>query len=169
MPSIKRRRLDRLLEHRNLALVELEIDNLPGFRFLARQFLLHFPLELIFRQRARLVQPGCTIELLPIPAAPLSPAPVPSSIPPASVPFWPAAAGAHGSTSGSTLSVWIPETVSQKLVKGLQFLQPPVLPRPDFTEISSQFHEAGIPFGLLAAPRPGSRRSWSAQTGRACD
>jgi hypothetical protein len=36
----------------------------------------------------------------------------------------------------------------QKLVKGLQFLQPPVLPRPHFTQVSSEFHKAGVPLGL---------------------
>jgi hypothetical protein len=36
----------------------------------------------------------------------------------------------------------------QKLVKGLQFLQPPVLPRPYFTQVSSQFNESGIPLGF---------------------
>ena len=46
------------------------------------------------------------------------------------------------------------EPPRQKLIKGLQFLQPPVLPRSHFTEISSQLHEPGVPFGLRP-PLPG--------------
>jgi hypothetical protein len=46
------------------------------------------------------------------------------------------------------------EPPRQKLVKRLQFLQPPVLPRPDFTQVPSQFNEAGVPFGFRP-PFPG--------------
>src|SRR5207245_8389055 len=51
----------------DLALVELEIDDLPGLGLFSGQLLLDFSPELLFRHLASPVQPGCTIELLPIP------------------------------------------------------------------------------------------------------
>src|ERR1700732_5341621 len=39
----------------------------------------------------------------------------------------------------------------QKLIKRLQFLQPPVLPRPYFTQVSSQLYEPGVPLGFRPA------------------
>ena len=66
-PQHQSRCFDRLLDHWNLGLIQLEVDNFPRFRFPPRQFPFHFSLELIFRQDARFVHPGCTIELLPIP------------------------------------------------------------------------------------------------------
>src|SRR6185369_17254088 len=45
------------------------------------------------------------------------------------------------------------EPSRQKLVKGLQFLQPPVLPRPHFTKVSSQFYEPSVPL-CFRAPLP---------------
>jgi len=52
---------------RDLGLVQLEVDNLPRFRFPPRQFSLRLPPELILRQRASFVQPDCTIGVLPTP------------------------------------------------------------------------------------------------------
>ena len=63
--------LERLLDYRNLALVELELDNLPRLSFLARQMLFDFTLESLFRHLFGAVQPGCTIELLSIPTSDL--------------------------------------------------------------------------------------------------
>ena len=40
------------------------------------------------------------------------------------------------------------EPPRQKLVERLQLLQPPVLSRPDFTQVTSQFYEPGIPLGF---------------------
>src|SRR5256885_15516332 len=60
-------RLDGLLDDGNLTLVKLEVNNLPRFCFLSGQLLLNFPLKFFFWHLASLVQPGCTIELLPVP------------------------------------------------------------------------------------------------------
>src|SRR6266496_475144 len=62
------RHLERLLDDRDLAFVKLEIDNLPGFGFFPCKLLLHLTPELFFGHLASFVQPGCTIEALPIPA-----------------------------------------------------------------------------------------------------
>src|SRR5437773_399152 len=59
--------LQRLLDDRDLALVKFEIHDLPGLGFFPGQLLLHLSPELVFWHLASLVQPGCTIELLPIP------------------------------------------------------------------------------------------------------
>src|SRR4029077_10501283 len=88
------------------------------------------------------------------PSAPASLAPTPSSIPLLSVLSAPAAASARGSTSGSKLSASIPGRPLQKLIEGLEILQPPVLTRPDFAQIPSQFNEAGVPLGFRS-PFPG--------------
>jgi hypothetical protein len=58
----------RLLDHRDLALVDLEVDQLRRFLFPSRQFLLHHPPEVLLRQLSSFVQPGCTIEVLTAPA-----------------------------------------------------------------------------------------------------
>jgi hypothetical protein len=42
----------------------------------------------------------------------------------------------------------------QKVIEGLQVLQPPILPRPHFIQIPSQFHEPGVPLGF-GPPLPG--------------
>ena len=42
----------------------------------------------------------------------------------------------------------------QKLIKGLQFLQPPILTRPHFAQVSTQFYEPRIPLGFRP-PLPG--------------
>src|SRR5215469_2696034 len=60
-------RFQRLLNYWDLTPVEVEIDDLPGFGFLAGQFLLDLLLELLFRHFPRFMQPGCTIEVLPVP------------------------------------------------------------------------------------------------------
>jgi hypothetical protein len=54
--------LQRLLDHRQLALIHLEIEHLPRLRFLARQMSFHLSLELILGQFLRFVQPGCTVD-----------------------------------------------------------------------------------------------------------
>src|SRR2546430_16789490 len=59
----------RLLNDRDLALVELEINDLTRLSFFPGQLLLDFSPELLFRHLASLVQPGCTVELLPVPAS----------------------------------------------------------------------------------------------------
>ena len=52
------------LDHRQLALVELEIDDLPRLRFFAGQVPIHFPSKLFLRELLRFVHPGCTVERL---------------------------------------------------------------------------------------------------------
>src|ERR1019366_2377903 len=61
-------RLDRLLDDRDLALVNLEVDQLRRLLFPSRQFLLPLPPEVLLRQLSSFVQPGCTIEVLTVPA-----------------------------------------------------------------------------------------------------
>ena len=62
-----RARIEGLLDDRKLTLVQLEVDDLPGFGFLPGQFLLHFPLELVLGHLAGFLHPGCTIEALTVP------------------------------------------------------------------------------------------------------
>src|SRR6266567_32848 len=50
----------------HLALVQFEVDNLPWFGFPPRQFLLNLLLEVLLRHLTGFVQPGCTIEVLPV-------------------------------------------------------------------------------------------------------
>src|SRR5438045_6869067 len=57
---------ERTVDDRNLALVEFESYDLPGLPVFSRQFPFHFSSELVFGHFPRFVQPGCTIELLPI-------------------------------------------------------------------------------------------------------
>ena len=40
------------------------------------------------------------------------------------------------------------EPPRQKLIERLQILQSPVLPRPHFTQVTSQFYEPGVPLSL---------------------
>src|SRR2546429_6886308 len=61
------RRVDRLPDHWNLALVDLEIDNFPGLFLFPAQFLLHLPFKILGRHLTGSVQPDCTFESLPIP------------------------------------------------------------------------------------------------------
>ena len=61
-----RRRLDRLLDDWDLALIDLEVDQLRRLLFLSRQFLLHLSPEVLLRQLSSFVQPGCTIEVLAV-------------------------------------------------------------------------------------------------------
>ena len=56
--------LDSPLDDWRLALVQFEVDNLPRFRFLSRQFPLDLLLELLFGHLPTFVQPGCTIRSL---------------------------------------------------------------------------------------------------------
>lgn len=62
------RGLDRSFNDRYLALVKFEVDNFLGLCYFSCEFALHGPLKLLLRQLASFVQPGCTIEMLPIPA-----------------------------------------------------------------------------------------------------
>jgi len=59
------RDFERALDNRHLVLVELEIDDLPQFRFLASQVAPHFAFELFLRKLPGFVHPGWTIELVP--------------------------------------------------------------------------------------------------------
>src|ERR1039458_8768561 len=61
-------RLDCLLDDRDLALVHLEVDQFRRLLFFSGQFLLDLPPEVLLRQLTSFVQPGCTIEALPVPA-----------------------------------------------------------------------------------------------------
>src|ERR1035438_20179 len=72
------RYLQCLLDHRNLVLVDFEVDQLRRFLFFSCQFLLHCPRELFSRHGAGFVHPGCAIEPDP-PPAPASPTPSLSS------------------------------------------------------------------------------------------
>ena len=66
-PKHQARCLECLLDDRQLALVGLEIEDFPRFRFLAGQVLRDLPFEFLLGQFARFVQPGCTIEPLTVP------------------------------------------------------------------------------------------------------
>ncbi len=61
-PQHQRGCLYGLLHHRQLALVELEVDELPGLGLLAGEVAVDLALELLFGEFAGLVQPGCTSE-----------------------------------------------------------------------------------------------------------
>ena len=56
------RRLECSLDHRQLALIEFEVNYFPRLRFLVSQMLLNFPLESFFWKLDSLVQPGCTVK-----------------------------------------------------------------------------------------------------------
>jgi hypothetical protein len=101
-----RLQLDRLPDHRNLARIDLEVDQFRRVRFPPREFLFHLPPE----------PPSAAFELCATrlhnrkadrPGARVSLAPVASSIPLPSDPSAPAA-GARGWRSGSTPSFSIP-------------------------------------------------------------
>src|SRR5579864_9503709 len=62
----QRGRLNCLLDHWDLALVEFEVDDLPRFGVLPGQLLFDLSLKFFFGQNLGFVQPGCTIELLTI-------------------------------------------------------------------------------------------------------
>ena len=61
------RSLKGLLDDRQLALVHLEVEQLPGFGLFSRQVSIDFSLEFFLRKFLGLVQPGCTVEGLPVP------------------------------------------------------------------------------------------------------
>jgi len=61
-PEHESRDFKRTLDHGQLALVQLKIDDLPRLRFLAGQVAIHFPSKLFFRKLLRFVHPGCTVE-----------------------------------------------------------------------------------------------------------
>src|SRR6266851_943594 len=56
------------LDHGQLALIKLEVDNLPRFGFFARKMPLDLSLELFPGECLGFVHPGCTSELGPISA-----------------------------------------------------------------------------------------------------
>ena len=58
-----------LLDHRKLALVQLEIGDLLRLGLFPCQLSFNRTFESFFRHPLRLVQPGCTIEWVPIPPA----------------------------------------------------------------------------------------------------
>jgi hypothetical protein len=64
VPGIRAAVSRRLLDHRNLALIDFELNDLMRFHLPTGQILLHLSLELLFRHRPCLLQPGCTIKLL---------------------------------------------------------------------------------------------------------
>jgi hypothetical protein len=66
----ERRRFDRLVDHWDLALIQLEVDNFPRLGFLARQFPFHRHSQLVRRELPGFVQSDCTIEVLPLLASP---------------------------------------------------------------------------------------------------
>ena len=99
--------------------------------------------------QARLVQPGCTIELRAHPHWALSPTQVLSSIPPPSIPFSPVVAGAHGSTWNSKPSACILGSASPETRQETSVFQPPLLSCPYFAWVSSKTDD-----GCHARPRP---------------
>src|SRR5208282_505643 len=147
-------RLDRLLDDRDLALVDLEVDQFRRLRFLSRQFLLHLPPEVLLRQSASFVQPGCTIEVLTVPPRDLRQL----------QPLCPS----HFLQFTSRLRrqvlvdrhqvVRLPSRFRkpprQKLVERLQVLEPPVLSRSHLAQIPAEIDEARVPLHLfLSFPR----------------
>ncbi len=84
-PEHQGRDLDRLLDHRELALINLEIDQLRRLAVLAGQLFLHFPLQLRLGHLPGSVQPGCTFEALAL-VVPAWPTLGPWPIPPVSAP-----------------------------------------------------------------------------------
>jgi len=66
-PEHQTRCFKRLLDDRQLALVGLEIEDLPRLSFLPGHVLRDFPSELLLGEFASFVQPGCTIESLTVP------------------------------------------------------------------------------------------------------
>src|SRR5271157_4609256 len=63
-PEHQIRGFDRLLDDRDLTLIDLEIDQLRRLAVLAGQLFLYLPLELRLRHLSGFVQPGCTFEAL---------------------------------------------------------------------------------------------------------
>jgi hypothetical protein len=64
VPGIKATVFNCLLNHRNLGLVQFEVDDLPRFHFPAGEFLLHFRLELMrVITRAAMKQP-CSLVIV---------------------------------------------------------------------------------------------------------
>ena len=93
--------------------VDLEVDQLRWFLLSSRQFLFHFPPEVVLRHFARFVQPCCTIEVLTVTARDFCPTLIlrPSHF--FQIPSAPAVEGARGSTLGSTPSSSIPEGLQE--------------------------------------------------------
>ena len=60
------RRFKRSLNHRQLALIEFEINDFPRLRFLASQMLLNLSFESFLGKLDRFVQPGCTVKLFTV-------------------------------------------------------------------------------------------------------
>src|ERR1019366_9282390 len=143
------RRLNCFLNDRHLALVELEVDKLPRLCLPPGQFLLDRLLEVFLRHLAAFVQPGCTIEALPVPPRqfhrldPLRPAHFLQFF---SGLRWQVFVDRHQVVR---LPPRLRETPLQKLVETLQTLQPPVLSRPHLAEIAPQFEELGVALRLL--------------------
>src|ERR1017187_2510002 len=142
-------RLDRLLDHRDLALVDLEVDQFRRLLFPSRQFLLHCPPEVLLRQLSSFVQPGCTIEVLSVPARdlgqlqPLRPTHFLQILPQLRRQVF---VDGHQVVR---LSSRLRKPLRQKLVKRLQVLQPPVLPCPHLAQIPAKLHEASVPLRLF--------------------
>ena len=60
-PQHQGSRFQGLLNHWQLAFVNLEVGNLPRFRFLSREVMLDRSFESLLRQLPGFVQPGCAI------------------------------------------------------------------------------------------------------------
>src|ERR1019366_1697990 len=137
-------RLDRLLDDWDLALIDFEVDQFRRLLFPSRQLLLHCPPEVLFRQGASFVQPGCTIEVLTVPARdlrqlqPLRPSHLSQILP---------SLRRQVLVDGHQV-VGFPSRFRkppcQELVKRLQVFEPPVLPCPHLAQIPAKLDETSV-------------------------
>ena len=136
-PSPASAQLDRLSDHRDLALIHLEVDQLRRFLFFSRQLLFYLSPELFERHLSRFVHPGSTIEVLPVPPCQLRQLP----------PFGPANRlqfllhpRRQMFVDGQQvlrLHSRFREPPLQEFVKRFQILQPPVVSRPHLAQVSA--------------------------------
>ena len=149
-PQHQRRCLERLLDYRQLALVRLEIENLPRFRFFPGQVLSDLPFEFFFGQFPGFVHPGCTIELLTVPPRylrqfrRLGP---PNLMQIGLVNPWQMFVNGHQVVG---LAPGFRELPLQKLIERTHVVEPPVLSGPNLTQIAAQIHKPRISFLSVA-------------------
>src|ERR1039458_9838657 len=137
-----------MLEYRQLALVGLEIEDLPRLGVLAGQVVIHLALEFLPRHRSGFVHPGCTIEPLSVPPSHLGQLP---RLGPSDQLQFPLADWSQVLVDGHQvvgLASGFRELPLQELVERTDVVHPPVLSCPNLAEIAAEFDELRIPFSI---------------------
>ena len=131
------------VQHWDLALVGLEIDDFCRLGISAGQLLFGLVLKLFLGHLAGFVQPGCTIEVLVGPSGSTSPSHRLKFSPDQR---WKVFVNRHQVVC---LSSRFRKPSLQKIIERRQPLHSPVLARPHFAKVSAQFDKVAIPLCLI--------------------